>query len=92
LQIQPLFHGFMFLHRLLARMPREVFLHEGFRSSSSIWDQDGWERRHEVQTSMGGAAWPRAHTTSAHLGLIAPLVCFFFSCCFSGKIAMPEKY
>jgi hypothetical protein len=41
--------------------------------------------RLEVQMSMGGTAWAGGHATCACLGLVGPLVSFFFSCSFSGK-------
>jgi hypothetical protein len=58
-----------------------------FRSSLSIWEQDGRHRRLEVQTSMGGMVWAGARATYARLGLVGPLVCFLFlfSCSFSKK-------
>jgi hypothetical protein len=34
---------------------------------------------------MGGGAWSRAHATWSQLGLVGPLVCFFFSYYFFGK-------
>jgi hypothetical protein len=56
-----------------------------FSSSASIWDQDEQHRSLEVQTRHGGAAWARAHATCAHLSLVVPLACFFFSCSFFRK-------
>jgi hypothetical protein len=41
--------------------------------------------------SMGGAAWAGGHATCACLGLVGPLVSFFFSCSFSGKINNARK-
>jgi hypothetical protein len=58
-----------------------------FRSTPSIWDQDGRHRSYEAQTSLCGAAWPGAHATWSCLDLIGSLMCFF-SCWFPGKIIL----
>jgi hypothetical protein len=94
LQVQPLFCGFRVSSPPPAITPREgggglyiVF----FRSIPSIWDQDGQHRMLEGQTRHGGAARGGARTTSARLGFVGPLQCFFFSWFASGKILMPEK-
>jgi hypothetical protein len=53
-----------------------------FRSSWASGDEDGWHRRLEAQTGMGGAAWPRAHATCARLASGPRLIDFFSSRCF----------
>jgi lipoprotein signal peptidase len=45
-----------------------------------------WEVVHN-----GGAAWPGAHATWSHFGLIGPLVCFFFSYFFLEKNSDARK-
>jgi hypothetical protein len=49
-----------------------------FRSSCESGDEDRRHQRSEGQTALGGAAWPGARATCAHLGLVAFLV--YFSC------------
>jgi hypothetical protein len=54
-----------------------------FRLSFASRDKDGRHRRSDAQTSMGGVAWLGACTTYAQMGLVASLVDFLCSRCFS---------
>jgi hypothetical protein len=54
-----------------------------FMSSWALGDEDGWNRRLEAQTSMGGVAWPGARATWSCLAPRAHLVDFFLTRCFS---------
>jgi hypothetical protein len=62
-----------------------------FTSSWVVWDEDGRHRSLDSQMAPGGAAWPRAHATSARWSSWPTSLT---SCSLKGshdKILMPEK-
>jgi hypothetical protein len=62
-----------------------------FRSSWSIWDEDGWHRRFKDQMRLGGVAWLGARTSCACLGLMASLIDFLCSRRFSWSNINTQK-
>jgi hypothetical protein len=54
-----------------------------FRSSWASRRKDGWQRRSQAQTSLGGTTWPGARATWSHLAPGPHLVDFLISRCFS---------